>query len=42
MTVEDMLNESERLARSGAKQAKKLGLKPKDVNRFIHDFRAQK
>jgi metal-responsive CopG/Arc/MetJ family transcriptional regulator len=42
MSVEEMLKESDRLARSGAKQAKKLGLKAKDVNRLIHDFRAQK
>jgi hypothetical protein len=34
-----MLAEDERLARYGAAQAKKLGLKPKDVNRVIHEHR---
>jgi metal-responsive CopG/Arc/MetJ family transcriptional regulator len=41
MSVEDMLQESQRLARYGARQAKKLGIKPKDVNRLIHAHRAQ-
>ena len=39
MSVEEMLKESDRLARYGAQQAKKLGIKPKDVNRIIHDYR---
>jgi metal-responsive CopG/Arc/MetJ family transcriptional regulator len=39
MSVEAMLAEDDRLARYGAAQAKKLGLKPKDVNRIIHEHR---
>ena len=39
MTAEEMLRESERLAQYGARQAKKLGIKPKDVNRIIHEHR---
>lgn len=39
MSAEDMLKESDRLARYGATQAKKLGIKAKDVNRVIHDYR---
>src|SRR5437773_7579461 len=39
MSVEQMLQESERLARYGQKQAKKLGIKAKDVNRIIHEHR---
>jgi metal-responsive CopG/Arc/MetJ family transcriptional regulator len=39
MSVEAMLSEDDRLARYGAAQAKKLGLKPKDVNRIIHEHR---
>ena len=39
MSVEEMLAEDDRLARYGAEQAKKLGIKPKDVNRIIHEFR---
>jgi len=42
MTVEDMLHDSERLARYGARQSKKLGIKPKDVNRLVHDYRKSK
>jgi metal-responsive CopG/Arc/MetJ family transcriptional regulator len=41
MSVEDMLKESDRLARYGARQAKKLGIKPKDVNRLIHEHRKE-
>jgi metal-responsive CopG/Arc/MetJ family transcriptional regulator len=41
MSVEDMLTESDRLANYGARQAKKLGIKPKDVNRVIHEHRQQ-
>jgi metal-responsive CopG/Arc/MetJ family transcriptional regulator len=40
MTVEQLLKQSKRLAEYGEKQAKKLGVKPKDVNRRIHAFRA--
>jgi hypothetical protein len=39
MSVDDMLKESDRLARYGEKQAKKLGLKPKDIDRIIHEHR---
>jgi len=38
---EDMLKESDRLSRSGARQAKKLGIKPKDIDRIVHDYRAR-
>ncbi len=41
MSVDDMLEESRRLAAHGEKQAKKLGIKPQDVNRRIHAFRAR-
>ena len=41
MSEAEMLKESVRLARYGAQQAKKRGIKPKDVNRLIHAFRAQ-
>jgi len=40
--VEDLLKESDRLSRYGARQAKKLGIKPKDVDRIVHDYRARK
>ena len=39
LTVEEMLAESSRLTRYGAGQAKKLGVKPKDLNRLVHDYR---
>jgi bifunctional DNA-binding transcriptional regulator/antitoxin component of YhaV-PrlF toxin-antitoxin module len=39
MSTEDTLKESKRLARYGAKQAKKLGIKAEDVNRIIHEHR---
>ena len=39
MSAEDMLKESDRLARYGAAQAKRLGIKAKDVSRLIHDYR---
>ena len=42
MNTADMLKESDRLSRSGARQAKKLGIKPKDIDRIIHDHRARK
>ena len=41
-STEDMLKESGRLSRSGARQAKKLGIKPKDIDRIVHDYRARK
>jgi metal-responsive CopG/Arc/MetJ family transcriptional regulator len=34
-----MVAEDERLARYGEKQAKKRGIKPKDIDRIIHDYR---
>src|SRR5438105_363825 len=39
MSADEMLAEDDRLARFGAAQARKLGLKPKDVNRIIHEHR---
>lgn len=39
MSTEEMFKESDRLSRYGARQAKRLGLKPKDVNRLIHEYR---
>ena len=41
MSVTEMLKESERLARYGARQARKLGIKSKDVTRIIHDYRKE-
>jgi hypothetical protein len=37
MTEEEMLRESEELARYGAQQAKRLGIKPQDINRIIYE-----
>jgi len=42
MSAEEMLRESDRLSRYGAHQAKKLGIKPKDIDRVVHDYRARK
>ena len=42
MSTEDMLKESDRLSRYGARQAKKLGIKPQDIDRIVHDYRARK
>jgi hypothetical protein len=39
MTVEEMLKESEELARYGEAQSKKLGIKEKDITRIIHEYR---
>ena len=39
MSVKEMLKESDHLAGYGARQAKKLGIKTKDVDRLIHDHR---
>lgn len=41
MTVEEMLAEDERFARYGARKAKEMGIKPKDIDRLIHEFRAK-
>jgi len=42
ISIEDMLKESDRLSRYGARQARKLGIKPKDIDRIVHDYRARK
>jgi len=42
MNADEMIKESYRLARYGSKQAKKLGIKSKDINRIIHEFRAER
>ena len=39
LSEEELIRESEELARYGAQQAKKLGIKPKDVNRIIYESR---
>jgi metal-responsive CopG/Arc/MetJ family transcriptional regulator len=39
MSVEEMLKDSDRIARYGERQAKKLGIKSKDVNRLVHEYR---
>lgn len=41
MTQEELKRESEELRRYGAAQSKKLGIKEKDVERLIHEFRAR-
>jgi Ribbon-helix-helix protein, copG family len=41
-TLEELLAEDDRLAQYGAAQAKKLGIKPKDVNRLIHEYRRER
>ena len=40
--VEELVAESARLARYGARQAKKMGIKPSDVNRLIHEYRRER
>lgn len=40
MSMEDMLREEAELAAYGEAQTKKLGLKYRDIDRLIHDFRA--
>ncbi len=42
MSTERMLKESDRLSRHGARQARKLGIKPQDIDRMVHDYRARK
>ena len=42
LSVEAMLAEDERLARYRAQQSKKAGIKPKDVNRVIHEYRKER
>lgn len=42
MSIEEMHKESERLARYGEQQAKKLGIKPKDIDRLIREYRRER
>ena len=35
-------DQRDRLSRYGARQAKKLGIKPQDIDRIVHDYRARK
>jgi metal-responsive CopG/Arc/MetJ family transcriptional regulator len=42
MSIDEMLKESARLSRAGARQARKLGIKPTDIDRIVHDYRARK
>ena len=42
MSAEDILKESARISRSGARHAKKLGIQPKDIDQIVHDYRARK
>lgn len=38
-SIEEMLQESDRLVRYGEKRAKQLGIKRKDIDRIIHEHR---
>jgi len=38
-SAEQLLAEDDRLVHYGQQQAKKLGIKPKDINRIIHEYR---
>jgi hypothetical protein len=42
MSVEDMLSEDDRLGRYGAQQAKKASIKPRNVNRVVHEYRKER
>ena len=42
MTQDDLIKEDQRLTHYGEKQAKKTGLKPKDIDREIQEYRAQR
>jgi len=42
LTPEELRKEDARLARYGEQQAKKLGIKPKDLTRVIHEHRTQR
>jgi predicted transcriptional regulator len=42
MTQEELEREEEELRRYGAAQAKKLGIKAKDIDRIIHEHRARR
>ena len=39
LTLEELRKEDARLARYGEQQAKKLGIKPQDISRIIHEHR---
>jgi hypothetical protein len=39
MTVDELLAENDRIVRYGARQASKLGIAPKDVDRIVHEHR---
>jgi metal-responsive CopG/Arc/MetJ family transcriptional regulator len=38
-SAEELLAEDDRLVQYGQQQAKKLGIKPKDINRILHEYR---
>ncbi|MBI4902439.1 MAG: ribbon-helix-helix protein, CopG family [Acidobacteria bacterium] len=40
--VEELLRESEELRRFGRQQAKKLGIKAKDINQIIREYREER
>ena len=42
MTQDDLIKEDQRLTHYGEKQEKKTGLKPKDIDREIQEYRAQR
>ena len=42
MSVAEMLKENDRLTRYGERQRKKLGIKPEDINRLIHEYRRER
>jgi metal-responsive CopG/Arc/MetJ family transcriptional regulator len=42
MTVAEMLAENDQIVRYGAREAKRLGIAPKDINRIIHEYRQQR
>jgi hypothetical protein len=42
MSIEEMLKERARIARYGERQAKKLGIKPKAIDRLIHEYRRER
>jgi len=39
MTVSELVAENDRLVRYGARQARKLGIKPEDIDRIVHEHR---
>jgi hypothetical protein len=42
MSIEEMHKEADRIARYGERQAKKLGIKPKDIDRLIREYRRER